>query len=297
VKPATGFSLDRTAVARSFGRASAHYQDAARLQSAVGAELLERLQYFPLAPRVIVDLGAGTGRNATALRGRYPRARVIAIDLAFSMMQQARRRQRFWRRYDCVCADACALPLAAHSVDLVFCNLMLQWCATPAALFEQVQRALRPGGLLLFSSFGPGTLQELRAAWASVDEYSHVSDFANMPQLGAALTQAGMAEPVMDRELRVRYYADVNALMSELRTIGARHAAADRRRSLTGPRRLRAMAAAYEKLRAAPGLPASWEIICGAAFAGQTHPDSHGAAPLAGREIGIAVDAVQRRQR
>src|SRR5260221_13675251 len=78
----------------------------------------------------------------------------------------------------------------------------------------------------------------------------------------------------MDRELQRRHYADGYALMNELRTIGARHAAADRRRSLTGPHRLQAMAAAYETLRDEAGPPASWEVICGGAFAGPAKPDS-----------------------
>jgi malonyl-CoA O-methyltransferase len=296
LKGASGFRLDRGAVLRSFGRASAQYHEAAQLQATVGAELLERLQYFPLAPRVILDLGAGTGRGAAALRARYRHARVIAVDVAFAMVQEARRRRRFWRRYDCVCADGCALPFAAQSVDLVYCNLMLQWCAWPATLFAELQRVLRPGGLLLFSSFGPATLQELRGAWASVDERSHVSAFTDMPQLGEALMKAGMTEPVMDREVQVRHYPDVYALMNELRAIGARHAAADRRRSLTGRHRLQAMATAYEALRGARGLPASWDIICGAAFAGQAQSgvtaESHG-----GGETAIPVGAVRRHPR
>ncbi|HLQ12908.1 MAG TPA: malonyl-ACP O-methyltransferase BioC [Steroidobacteraceae bacterium] len=294
--PPAEFRLDRAAVRRSFGRASAHYHEAARLQSAVGAELLERLQFFSLEPRVIIDLGAGTGRGAAALRARFPRARVIAVDLVFPMLQEARRRQRFWRRYDCVCADGCALPFAAQSIDLVYCNLMLQWCAEPAKLFEQLRRVLRPGGLLLFSSFGPATLQELRSAWASVDTLGHVSAFTDMPQLGEALMKAGLSEPVMDQELRRHHYADVYALMNELREIGARHAAVDRRRSLTGPHRLRAMAAAYEKLREAAGLPASWEVICGAAFAGRAQPDG-GDDSSGGRETAIPLDAVRRHRR
>ena len=296
MSPSGEFRLDRAAVRRSFGRASAQYHEAARLQSAIGAELLERLQYFPLEPRVIIDLGAGTGRGAAALRARFPKAQVIAVDLAFPMVQEARRRQRFWRRYDCICADGCALPFAAQSIDLVYCNLMLQWCAEPAKLFEQLQRVLRPGGLLLFSSFGPATLQELRSAWASVDTLGHVSAFTDMPQLGEALMKAGLSEPVMDREVQRRHYADVYALMNELRTIGARHAAADRRRSLTGPHRLRAMAAAYERLRDAAGLPASWEIICGAAFAGEVKPDS-GDTHSGGRETAIPLGAVRRHRR
>ena len=148
------------------------------------AELLDRLQYFKLEPRVIVDLGCGGGEGATALRRRFPRACVIAVDADFTKTQQARRAQRFWRRYDCVCADARVLPLAAQSVDLLFSNLLLPHCAEPAQVFAEVQRALRPNGLLLFATLGPATAPQL----------------PDLPQLGAALGAAGLREPVMDRE-------------------------------------------------------------------------------------------------
>ncbi len=287
------FRLDRRAVARAFGRAAGRYQAAARLQAQVNAELLERLQFFQLEPRVIIDLGCGTGAGATALRRRFPRAQLIALDAAFGMTQQARRGQRFWRRFECVCADACALPLAAQSVDLVFSNLMLQWCDDPPALFAQVQRVLRPGGLVLFSSFGPDTLHELRTAWAAADGYSHVSAFADMSQLGTAIAHAGLAEPVIDRELRLQHYPQVRELMDELRAIGASHGAADRRRTLTGRGRLRAMSAAYELLRTPAGLPASWEIIYGAAFAGSGRASHAGAAG----ETAVPLSAVRSRTR
>lgn len=285
------FRLDRRAVERSFGQASGCYAAAAHRPVRVGGELLERLQFFDLQPRVILDLGCAVGSAARQLRKRFPRARVIALDLAYLMAREARRRQRFWRRFDCVCADARALPLAAHSVDLVFSNLMLHWCDDPAALFSQVQAALRPGGLMLFSTFGPDTLRELRAAWACADTASHVSAFADMTQLAAAMTHCGLSEPVMDRELELAHYPDARALMNELRTLGARHAASDRRRTLTGRGRLQAMLNAYEQARTGAGLPASWEIIYGAGFAGA--PRSDGAATLSPGEFTVPISAIR----
>jgi malonyl-CoA O-methyltransferase len=266
-----------------------------RLQTRIGNELLERLQYFRLEARVIADLGCGVGGAAQQLRRRFPRARVIAIDSAYLMARQARRRQRFWRRFDCICADGRALPLAPHSVDLVFSNLMLQWCDEPGALFSQVQRTLRPGGLLLYSTLGPETLSELRSAWASADSVSHVSAFADMTQLAAAMSHSGLSEPVMDREVQVSHYPDVQALMSELRTAGARHAASDRRRSLTGRGRLQKMLSAYEEFRTDLGIPARWEIIYGAAFAGSVAPDP--AAPANPGEYVVSAGTVRLRGR
>jgi malonyl-CoA O-methyltransferase len=289
------FRLDRRAVQRSFNRASGHSARAAHLQARIGGELLERLQFFQLEPRVILDLGCGVGTAALQLRRRFPRARVLAIDSAYLMAREARRRQHFWRRFECVCADARALPLAAQSVDAVFSNLVLHWCDDPGALFAQVQRVLRPGGLMLFSTFGPDTLRELRTAWSSADTASHVSAFADMTQLATAMSHAGLSEPVLDRELQLAHYPDVRALMNELRTLGARHAAADRRRSLTGRGRLHAMINAYETLRTGAGIPASWEIIYGAGFAGTARPASAGGP--GGGEFAVPVGAVRSRER
>jgi len=237
------------------------------LQGTVRAELLARLEFFPLQPRVIVDLGCGTGWAARSLRSRYRGAQVLAVDIAPDMLRAVRRRVWPWQSVTRVCADARALPLASQSVDLIYSNLMLQWCDDPVAVFTELRRALRPGGLLLFSTFGPETLQELREAWRIVDGAPHVSAFANMPQLGSALMSAGLSEPVMDRDLQTHYYPNVASLMAALRSIGATNAAADRRRTLTGRGRLTRMVEAYERGRAPAGLPVSWELIYGAAFA------------------------------
>ena len=129
------------------------------------------------------------------------------------------------RRFERVCADAYRLPLASRSVELIYSNLMLQWCDRPDLVFRELARVLKPGGVFVFSSFGPDTLHELRLAWESVDHGVHVSQFPDMPQLGAALMNAGLLEPVMDVERHQLQYQSVHALMRELQRIGARNAA------------------------------------------------------------------------
>jgi malonyl-CoA O-methyltransferase len=283
---APGFALDRRALARSFDRAAPGYDAAAQLQQRVRAELLERLRFFTLAPQTILDLGAGTCRGSLALHRSYPRARVIALDIAPGMLKASPRPGWPRRRFERVCADAYALPLAARSVDLVYSNLMLQWCDRPGLVFRELARVLKPGAVLMFSSFGPDTLKELRLAWASVDDGTHVSQFPDLPQLGDALMHAGLAEPVMDVEPQLLLYPDVHALMRELKRIGARNAASQRSRALTGRGRLQRMIAAYETRRTAAGLPATFEVIFGAAFGGaasdpEAAVDGHGDASSA----------------
>jgi malonyl-CoA O-methyltransferase len=296
----SAFELDRRALLRSFSRAAPDYDAAAHLQQRVRAELLDRLQYFTLAPRRILDLGAGTGQGARQLQRRFRRAQVLAIDFAEGMLRRMPHAHWPWRSATIarICADAYALPLADQSMELVFCNLMLQWCDRPERVLREIARVLRPGGLLLFSSFGVETLQELRGAWAAADSQdSHVSQFADMPQLAEALTHAGLAEPVMDLEQYRHYYPDANALMRELKQIGARNALRTRARGLTGRARMQAMLGAYEALRAPQGLPATYEVIYGAAFGTQRAALEPARSDGAPGEYAVAVSSLRKGRR
>lgn len=259
--------LDPRAVAASFGAASRGYDAAAWLQTAARTELLSRLELLRAAPAAILDLGAGTGLAALAMKRRFRRAVVTAADIAAPMLELARRRSRFWRPIRCVLADARELPFDNASFDLVFSNLMLQWLAPPDAALAEMCRVLKPGGLLLLSSFGPETLRELRAAWEAGDGGVHVNEFIDVHDLGGALARAGFAEPVLDVDRHVRHYADARTLMHELKALGAHNVDTRRARGLTGRGAFARMNAAYEARRAPAGLPATWQLVYAVAWA------------------------------
>lgn len=286
------FSLDRRAVARAFDRASGSYDAAAALQERVRRELLARISELKLEPASILDLGAGTGHATRALKSRFPQSLVIAADIAPGMLERARSQSRWLRRFERVRADAHALPFREGAFDLVFSNLMLQWCDDLDAVFTGIARVLKPGGLLLFSTFGPGTLSELRESWESSDAPgNHVNHFFDPQALGSALMHAGLAEPVLDVDRIVMPYPDVLTLMRELKAIGAHNVTHGRARGLTGRRRLAAMTMAYETRRRDGKLPATYEVINGSAWGG-----SRGE-PEAGRpgETLIPASAIRRR--
>ncbi len=259
--------IDKRRARRAFGRAASEYDRVAVLQREVADRLLERLDYIRLAPQRVLDLGAGTGYASEGLLKRYPKAQVLALDFALPMLQRARRRGRWLRRPLPLCADAEHLPLADASCDLVFSSLTLQWCNDLRQTFQELLRVLRPGGLLMFASFGPDTLQELRAAWAAVDGDAHVSPFLDLHDVGDALLGAGGRDTVMDAERLTLTYADTDALMRDLKTLGAQNATEGRRRGCTGKARLQAMRDAYEQFRADDRLPASYEVVYGHAWA------------------------------
>ena len=264
--PEPASHLDDASIRRSFDRASGAYEKSAVLQARVGDELLQRLDFFNLSPDVVVDLGAGTGRITGELKRRYKRAQVIALDIAPGMLREARKHMSFFRRFERVCADVRRLPFTDASVDIAASNLMLQWCEDLDAAFREVRRVLKPDGLFAFTTFGPDTLRELREAWAAVDGYSHVNTFIDMHDIGDALVRAGLTEPVLDVERVTLTYPDVLALMRDLKVIGAHNVTAGRPRGLLGRGTLRRLEAAYESARRSGRIPATYEVVYGAAW-------------------------------
>lgn len=268
---------DLKRVQRAFDTAAGSYDAAAVLQQEVGARLIERLSLIRRQPAEVLDIGAGTGARTRDLMKHYPRARCTAIDLAPGMLQVARRRAPWLRRLRVACADARALPFAGDSFDLVFSNLVYQWVPDLRTAFAEVQRVLRPGGVFMFASFGPDTLTELRQAWAGVDDRAHVNTFVDMHDVGDALVSSRLADPVMDMERFTLTYGDVRELVRDLRAIGADTVLQQPGQGLTGPRRWRAMAQAYERFRDPDGrLPATWEVVYGHAWGTDVLPQEAG---------------------
>jgi malonyl-CoA O-methyltransferase len=266
-QPAPATVLDKRQARRGFERAAAAYDDVAVLQHELGRRMCERLGFMRVAPRRILDLGCGTGQASHALLKQYPKADVVGLDFATAMLAKARRQGRWLRRPRVVCGDLDALPLADASVDLVFANAALQWSSDPAAAFVDIARILRPGGLLIFTSFGPDTLHELRAAWEAVDDRPHVHGFVDMHDYGDMLVRAGLADPVMDVERMTLTYDDPLRLMREIKAIGAANVEPRRGRGLLGRQRLQRVCAAYERFRDADGrLPVSYEVVHGHAW-------------------------------
>lgn len=266
------FEIDKKQVRRAFSRAAHDYDAAAVLQREVCVRMLEKLDYIKLQPGRIIDVGSGTGWGTRQLGERYSKAEITALDIAIGMLRQARGTSSWWKkvfagkRESFLCADVESLPVASGSVEMVWSNLALQWCNDLPATFVELQRVLRPEGLLMFSSFGVDTLHELRAAFRGVDGHNHLNRFADMHDIGDMLVAAGFADPVMEMERLTLTYNDVRAVMQDLKSIGANNATAGRGQGLMGKAAWRRVTENYEKLRRDGKLPATFEIIYGHAW-------------------------------
>lgn len=254
-------SLAKKDVAASFSRAAQHYDSVAQLQRDVGAALLATLDDWQYKPQHVLDLGSGTGYFYPALQQRFPDATYLGLDLAEGMIRYSRETHPDARRW--LVGDAEALPLASSSVDLVFSSLAVQWCQRPELLFAELARVLRPGGRCFFTTLGPGTLRELRAAWSAVDAHQHVNDFLPAHALHSAAGARPGISLSLTEEAFVMQYRRVGDLLAELKTLGAHNVNRQRPSGLTGRRVLQGMMEAYEPWRAGGLLPASYEVYSG----------------------------------
>ncbi len=280
------FEIDKREVRRAFSKAAATYDAAAVLQREVCIRMLEKLDVIKLQPARLLDIGSGTGWGTRQLGERYPQADIVALDIALGMLQAARGTSGWWQklfggsRQRFVCADAEDLPLAAQSVDMVWSNLAVQWCNDLPATFVELHRVIKADGLLMFSTFGPDTLKELRIAFDGVDGYNHVNRFADMHDIGDMLVAAGFADPVMEMERLTLTYDDVKAVMQDLRDIGAHNATTGRAPGMLGKAKWTRIVQNYETLRRDGKLPATFEIIYGHAWKAQPKKTADGRAVI-----------------
>jgi malonyl-CoA O-methyltransferase len=255
--------LDLRTIGRQFDRVAECYDRHAALEQEACRRLLERCGFNRLPPQRILDLGCATGGAAEALKRRFRQAQVIGVDLAPSMLARLRRRSGLLRPLRGVCADIAALPFAAGSVDLLFANLVHHWLPNPAAVFNEYRRVLRPDGMLLFTTLGPGTFRELRDAWSSVDPQVLLPHFPDLLEVGDALVAAGFREPVMDTEQITLFYPSLAALAEELEATATALL-------IPGWERWRAektrLEAAFSSHLAGTRLPLGYEIVYGTAF-------------------------------
>ena len=267
--------MDKARVRASFDRAAQTYDAAAILQKLVRTEMLSRLDLVKIKPQVILDAGCGTGHGSFALQKKFSSAHVVSLDIALGMLQKTQQQQpllnKIFKQKNLICADIEHLPIANSSLGMVWSNLALQWCNDLDGAFNQIARVLQPNGLLMFSTFGPDTLKELRAATNNGN--THVSRFIDMHDIGDALTRAGFSAPVLDVEHYTLTYDDVKAVMRDLKAIGAHNATEGRARGLQGRGFLQQLAQNYEQFRVNGKLPATFEVVYGHAWKAETKPN------------------------
>ncbi len=250
-------------VIRAFKAAAHSYDRYAFIQSEIRARLMERLTYLSQTPARVLDVGCGTGHLMSSIQKQWPQAAVMGVDAAYTMCQQG-------HGLNMICADARALPWPDHTMDVVISNCLIQWFINdlPDVLNEML-RVLKPGGVMLLSTFGPDTLQEVRHAWSQVDAFEHVNAFSDMHQLGDVVRSMGFHDVVMDRWPVTLEMHSAHQVLEDIKGVGAQVILSENApRGLTTPRKLKRFITAYEADFSldSGGVNVTYEVVFGQAW-------------------------------
>ena len=245
-------------VRKNFNNASANYDDHAFLQKEIANRLSEKLNVISIDPKIVIDLGSGTGLLSKKISEIFPNTNLVCVDFAQKSLLTNPEKYK-------VCADAYQLPFASNSIDCIASNLMMQWCSDVKTLLDECYRVLKPEGLFLFTTFGPDTLKELKRSWKVIDNEAHVNEFIDMHDIGDQMLQSGFQSPIMEMEKLILTYEKVIDLMQDLKAIGAQNVE-NQSKSLTGKTKFKKMIEMYESYRENGKLPATYEVIYGHAW-------------------------------
>ena len=247
--------INKTGVGRSFNKAAENYDSYAGLQQKTACDLIALVEEYAPDARIAIDVGSGTGYGVRLLNNKLPDAMVIAVDIAPAMIQRSSGVYK-------VCADANQLPFKHTCADLIYSSSFVQWCDTPKQLFAHLAELLIPGGWFIFSTYGPKTLHELKTSWAEVDNFPHTLEFPSAAKLRKILAMSGFIVYNCRRSMEIIYYQGVDALLGNLKGLGAQNKRSDQRQGLTPSSKLQRMKDYYQKHYGIQNLvPASYEIL------------------------------------
>ena len=273
-------------VRESYDRNAQHYDQYAALEKEVCSRLLDRVTFRRTEPVTVLDLGCGTGTGTAALKKEFRKAQVIAVDLSRGMLSEAGRQSRLRHPLRRVNADIGSLPFSHHTADLIFSSLAVPWLSDPRPFFEEIRRVLKPGGMFLFSMFGPGSLVQLRAAALRGLGEEAASMFPDVLEVGDWLTAAGFREPVMDVDLLTLNYPDLDALSLEIETTGSALLIENWTKVKNS---LEAIRACWETIDGGRPYPLTFEVLYGVAFGA---PEGQPRRTADGEIAAISVDSL-----
>lgn len=248
----------RLKIGKTFGQASRSYDVSARLQRYSGKQLMPWLPNR--ADLKVVDLGCGTGFFTDILADHYHN--VLGLDISQKMLMFSQMKRNTNIKW--VAADAYNLPLQDNSVDLIYSNLMIQWCLPFSRVIEEILRVLKPGGLFIFSSLVDGTLHELKSSWAQVDDDKHVIDFKTAEQMSTCLQMHNAKLLQTSTQDIILEYENVMHLAHELKGLGANKVPDKQLKGLAGKDKWKRMSKAYEDFQEPSGIfPATYCLYSG----------------------------------
>lgn len=268
-------------IRESFSRAARTYDSSSGLQKDVASALAAFMKghapagirtdcladvkgriHLPSAEaRLILDIGCGTGGLTALLSGLYPQGSVIGCDAALGMVLRALENPGC-KDANLVASDCEGLPFFENTFDCVASSLTYQW--TDLALsFNEAKRVLKPGGYLIFSTLGKGTLDELRNSYLDAGAGMDFLGYKDKEGISEELENTGLEVMAIDERIIIKKYENLRGLIRALKDTGAAPRVGERGKGLSAGAALRKAERIYSERFPSKGggITATYDVI------------------------------------
>jgi len=217
--------LKKEVIQAKFSKAAGSYDKFAKVQAEVATMLAAKLPPSKENPAIgnILEIGCGTGNFTALLAGRFPAAKIVALDFSPEMIEQARAKLPANNiAFACAEAEDFLAETPGKSYDLVASNGSLQWFSDIDRALDNIGRILRPSGGFFCSIFGPGSLPELASGLRAIlglERMLAAETFPNMDRLRDIL-QAYFKNSIIEEELLSKEYASAHDLLLHIKKTG-----------------------------------------------------------------------------
>ena len=255
--------IDKEYKRKVFDRHAKTYDQHSSLQNKISDNLFKKLDLINVSPNLILDLGCGTGRNGRIMKDKYQNMKLINYDFSVNMLQEAKKNENkiLGNKSVFVCGDIEELSFPENTFDVVWSTSSLQWCNKLSDTFKKIQVTLKPGGLFIFSTFGPNTLYELKNITKKISNYQKTNDFIDTHSIEVMLINEGFINPVIDSEELCLTYKDIDKLFLDIKNIGATSGFKNKKIGLSGKSYLKLIADHYKEYSYDAMFPATYEAI------------------------------------
>ncbi len=175
-----------------------HQKNPEHLLNLLADHLLQRIDYLKCSPQSILNISTNIKACSTLLTHKFPNTK---IEVCHSLDDLYR--------------------VDSNSMDCIFANAFLPLIYDYENFWQECLRVLKPNGVLLFSTVGPGSLSELRASLKAFTHENSMNIYVDLHDLGDGLMHAGFQDPAVESEIVELHYASFKKLLHELKNLGS----------------------------------------------------------------------------